>query len=209
MNTIKTEALQKAKNGQNIVIIRHGATPDEHTAMGGWSNEGLGEKGISEAKKAAEELPEDVDGIITSDLRRAVITAKIVSRRTGVPILAEDPDLRSWKLGKFEGGNPKEVEPILEHFAQAEPNLKLPGGGESFNQYKARFLHGVEKLQKRYKGKKIAIVTHSHGTRILRAWEKKGQPKDMKIDKQNYKGRAMENGGVETTNVRTKTKTNK
>ncbi len=204
MSNIKSEALQKAKNGRNIVIIRHGATPDEHTAMGGWSEEGLGAKGIEEARKAAKELPNDVDGIITSDLRRAVLTAKIISRRTGVPILAEDPALRSWKLGKFEGGDPKEVEPILEHFAQAEPNLKLPGGGESFSEYKTRFLKGVERLQNRYEGKKIAIVTHSHGTRILRAWEAEGQPGDMKIDKQNYKGRAMENGGVETTKVKTK-----
>jgi len=202
----KYKALRLAKDNKenrNIVIIRHGATPDEHTAMGGWSSEGLGAKGKQEAKNAAREIPKDVEGIVTSDLNRAVKTAEIISKETGIPIVEKDPDLRSWKLGKFEGENPKDVEPILEHFAQYEPNLKIPGGGESFNQYKDRFLRGVEKIRRKYKGHKIAILTHSHGTRIIRAWEKEGQPKDFKIDKQNYKGRAMENGGVETTKVKT------
>lgn len=202
----KTKALHSAKenNGsRNLVIIRHGATPDEHTAMGGWSSEGLGAKGREEAMNAAKEIPKDVEGIVTSDLNRAVKTAQIISKETGIPIIEKDKDLRSWKLGKFEGENPKDVEPILEHFAQAEPDLKLPGGGESFNEYKRRFLEGVEKIRKKYRGHKIAILTHSHGTRIIRAWEKEGQPKDFKIDKQNYKGRAMENGGVETTKIKT------
>ncbi|MDE2233295.1 MAG: histidine phosphatase family protein [Patescibacteria group bacterium] len=200
----KSKALSNSKNDRDIVIIRHGATADEHTAMGGWSEEGLGAKGRVEAVKAARELPKDVEGIVTSDLRRAVQTAEIISKNTGVPIIARDKELRSWKLGKYEGADPEDVEPILEHYARELPDKPLPEGGESFREYKDRFLRGIENIQKKYKNRKIAIVTHSHGTRILRAWEAKGKPKDLSIDMENYKGRAMENGGVEETSVKTK-----
>ncbi|MDE2015914.1 MAG: histidine phosphatase family protein [Patescibacteria group bacterium] len=200
----KAKALASARNDKDIVIIRHGATPDEHTAMGGWSGEGLGAKGVEEAKRAAREVPPDVEGIVSSDLPRAVLTAEIISKATGIPIIAKDPALRSWKLGNLDGKSPDDVEPVLEHVAQSEPDMKLPGGGESFNQFKDRFLGGIKKLQEKYRGKKIAIVTHSHNTRVLRAWEKEGQPDNLEIDKHNYKGRAMENGGVEETKVKTK-----
>lgn len=184
-----------------IYIIRHGATPDEKTAMGGWSEEGLGAEGRKQAEKAAGEVPKDVQGIITSDLERAVETAKIISEKTGIPIIAKDSALRSWNLGKYSGKNPEKVEPILEELANKEPSLNVPGGGESFNEYRNRFLEGVEKLKKRYKDKKIAIVTHSHGTRILRAWQAKDCPEDYSIDMASYNRKAMGNGGVKETNL--------
>ncbi len=185
----------------SFYLIRHGATHDEKSAMGGWTDDYLGDKGKEEAKKAAKEVPKDLDGIVTSDLERAVETAEIISKETGIPILEKTQSLRSWNMGKYAGKDPKKIEPILDHLAEDEPN-RATEDGESFNHYKERFLKGVEAILKKYKGKKLGLVTHSHGTRILRAWEAKGCPTDLSIDMKSYNQRPMANGGVEKNTVK-------
>lgn len=182
-----------------FVVIRHGATPDEKTAMGGWSEEGLGEDGKKEAKEAAKKVPK-LDGIVTSDLKRAVDTAEIISKETGIPILTKSHSLRSWNIGNWTGKNPKDIEPKLDEIANKEPDRKA-SNGESFNEYKSRFLRGLRDILERYKDKKIGILTHSHGTRLIRAWEKEGCPKDLKIDMKSFNAHGLENGGVKEEKV--------
>lgn len=172
----------------------------ESSEMGGWNKIGLEEKGVKEAEKAASNLPKDLYGIATSDLERAVETAEVIKKRTGIPILEKTPSLRSWNMGKYAGQNPEKIEPILEHLAQKEPDRSTEDG-ESFNAYKRRFLKGVEAILNKYKGKNIGIITHSHGTRILRAWAKKGCPSDLSLDMKSYAERPLENGGVEEATV--------
>ncbi len=192
----KRKALKHARLA-TITVIRHGSTHHEKTQMGGWEEQELGAEGKKEAIHAANKLPDDVEGIVTSDLRRAEQTANIISKETGVPILKKDKCLRSWNMGDYAGKDPKEVEPILDHLEKDERDTPTPGG-ESFNEYKRRFLKGIMKLEKEYAGKHIAIVTHSHGTRILRAWEAKGRPNDLSLDEKEYQTKPMPNGGVET-----------
>ncbi len=181
---------------KNLVVIRHASAEHEKTEMGGWTDTGLEAEGEAEAIKAGEEIPKDVKGIVTSDLERAVETAKIISKETGIPILEQSSSLRSWNMGKFAGKDPKKIEPILDDLAEHHPN-ESTDDGESFNHYKNRFLKGVEAIIKKYKGKKIAILTHSHGTRILRGWEAKGCPSDLSIDMKEYNRKPMPNGGVD------------
>lgn len=182
-----------------MYVIRHGSAVDEKGAIGGWTDTPLEAKGEKEAREAAKKLPDDIQLIVSSDLERAKETAKIISKEKGIPVVF-DPDLRSWNMGRYAGKNPQVIEPVLEHFARDFPNDKTPGG-ESFNEYKDRFLEGIEKIKKKYAGKKIAILTHSHGIRILRAWEKAGQPKNLKIDMKEYGTKPMEPGGVEKSSI--------
>ena len=182
-----------------MYVIRHGSAQDEKGAMGGWTETPLEAKGEKEAKEAAAKLPNDIEVIITSDLERALETAEIIGRIKGIPIV-KDPDLRSWNMGRYEGKSPKKIEPILEKFAADYPNDRTPGG-ESFNEYKDRFLEGIEKIKRKWKGHKIAILTHSHGTRILRAWEAAGQPRNFRLDMKEYGERPLEPGGVEKTSI--------
>ncbi len=177
-----------------LTIIRHGSAEHEKTEMGGWEELPLEDKGRKEAAEAAKEV-HDLDGLVTSDLERAVETANIISRITGVPILKKDALLRSWAMGKYTGKNPEKIEPILEDLANKHPELKAPQG-ESFDGYKTRFLRGVQYLMKKYKDKNIGIVTHSHGTRILKAWEAAGYPDNLKINMKVYNEAAIKNGGV-------------
>jgi broad specificity phosphatase PhoE len=183
-----------------FIVIRHGATPDEKTAMGGWSEEGLGKEGIEQAHEAAKKVPKGLDGIVTSDLNRAVETAEIISKETHIPILAKSASLRSWNIGNWSGKDPKDIEPKLDKIANDEPD-RSASNGESFNAYKKRFLTGLRDILERYKDKEIGILTHSHGTRMIRAWEKEGCPKDLKIDMKSFNAHGMENGGVEKQTV--------
>lgn len=186
----------RSKKPAELVVIRHGATHHEKTQMGGWEEQGLGSEGKAEARKAAQRIPDDLDLLITSDLARAEETAHIIAKKDDLRVV-KDPSLRSWNMGEYSGKDPKEIEPILENLASKHPNEKTPGG-ESFNHYKTRFLKGIEAILQKYKGKKVGIVTHSHGTRILRGWEAKGRPADLSIDMKEYKEKPMPNGGVDT-----------
>jgi len=182
-----------------LYVIRHGAAVDEKTKMGGWEDLPLVAEGKEEAEKAAGKLPDDIELIITSDLERALETAEIIAKAKHIP-LVKDPDLRSWNMGRYTGKDPKKIEPVLEKFAADYPEDRTPGG-ESFNEYKDRFLKGILKIKRKYAGHKIAILTHSHGTRILRAWEAAGQPGDFRLDMKEYHERPLEPGGVEKTDV--------
>jgi probable phosphoglycerate mutase len=180
----------------DIVIIRHGSALHEKTKMGGWTDVPLEPEGVKNAEEAAKNVPKDLDGIVTSDLKRASQTAEIISKKTGIPVLGEDKSLRSWNMGDYAGKSSKEIEPILEKLATQEPDKPIDDG-ESFNQYKERFLKGVEAIREKYAGKKIGILTHSHGTRILDAWNAKGSPADHSLDMEVYKEKSIAPGGVE------------
>jgi broad specificity phosphatase PhoE len=190
----KGKALRNAKKAE-IVVIRHGATAHEKTKMGGWEDEGLGSEGKKEAERAAGKV-KDLDGIVTSDLERALETARIISKETGVPILKKDKALRSWNMGEYTGKDPKDVEPILDDLEKKHRDTPTPEG-ESFNEYKRRFLKGIMRLEREYAGKKIGIVTHSHGTRMLRAWDANGRPDDLSLNEKEYQAKPMPNGGVD------------
>lgn len=190
----KLRAISKSKKAE-ITVIRHGATAHEKTKMGGWEDEGLGKEGREEAEEAARKV-KGLDGLVTSDLERALETAKIISKRSGVPILKTDKALRSWNMGEYTGKDPKEIEPILDDLEKKHRDTPTPGG-ESFNEYKRRFLKGIMRLEKEYAGKRIGIVTHSHGTRMLRAWDTKGRPSDLSLDEKEYQAKPMPNGGVD------------
>lgn len=188
------------KKEGTIYMVRHGAALNEKGAMGGWSEIPLAKQGKSQAEEAAEKLPDNLDGIITSDLERALETAEIISRIKKIPIIRKMPALRSWNIGPFTQHNPEKVEPILDKLANQEPNMSVPGG-ESFNHYKDRVIEAFEYIKSKYPDKKLAVVTHSHGFRVMRAWEREGMPKNMKIDMKEYNTRATETGGVEKLKI--------
>ena len=197
---LRTEEVKPTGFGaedKNLSIVRHGSAVDEKTAMGGWTDTPLSEQGKQEAADAGKNLVKGTEKIYSSDVGRAKETTNIISKESGVKDITYDKGLRSWNLGKYAGTDPKTTEPILEDYAKNKPDEKLPGGGESFNEYKNRFLSTVKKIQGENVGRKIAIVTHSHGTRILDAWAVKGKPADLSIDQKTYDEKALKPGGVE------------
>lgn len=84
-----------------IILIRHASTEGDH--IKGWTDIGLGSQGQTEAAKLAKSLAGlNIDFIVSSDLRRASETAKIINALLKVP-LQLDQRLRECSFGKIEG----------------------------------------------------------------------------------------------------------
>jgi len=75
-----------------IVFVRHGQ--DDERYRGGWSDLDLTPEGIEQANKLADHLKENqqeynISSLVSSDLTRAMTTAKLVSERLDLPIRKE------------------------------------------------------------------------------------------------------------------------
>jgi broad specificity phosphatase PhoE len=171
------------KNKAKIVIIRHGSTKlNSEDKIRGWMDLPLDEKGKEEAEKMAKDLKNiNLDCLIASDMKRCIQTAEIISDIAGVPIEGVTEAFRPWNVGIHQGKLAEKVIPEMKEYAEEKPNTPIPEG-ESFNKFKNRFLNGLMKVQKEFKGKKVGIVTHHRGDRIFAAWEKAGMPKDKDVD---------------------------
>lgn len=165
----------------NIILVRHGNTDlNDKDRIRGWHDIPLNDEGLQQAEALGKELAnKNIDLIATSDFQRASKTAEVIQEYAGVPVIPM-PELRPWNVGEHTGKESKMVAPVLEHHAANTPEAPLEGG-ESFNDFKFRFLNGVQGLIQRYPGKNIAIVTHHRGDMLMQAWEKAGFPQDGNI----------------------------
>jgi broad specificity phosphatase PhoE len=168
------------------LVVRHGSTEMNSSdpakdLIRGWKDVPLDEKGRQEAKDTAAKIaPYGLNAIITSDLGRTRETADEIAKQTGAPVISE-PDFRPWKLGPTIEGKPtQEMLPKISSFAE-KPDERPPGG-ESFNEFKNRFLGAFHKWQDAYPDKNTALVTHYRGTKLLDAWRATGTDNDT-IDK--------------------------
>ncbi|MFC6752659.1 histidine phosphatase family protein [Halorubrum tibetense] len=87
------------------LFVRHGTTTWNETGrIQGWAPVSLTEGGREEAAAVADHLAaaRDVDGLVTSDLDRAVETAEAIADATGTPI-ETDSRLRERDFGVFQG----------------------------------------------------------------------------------------------------------
>lgn len=174
---------KKSFNYAEIYILRHGSMHlNSEDKVRGWLDVPLDEKGIREAHDLGKEIiAYDLDGLVSSDMTRTVQTAGAVCQEAGVPIFWVTSAFRPWNVGECSGKSGEEVAPIMEEYARHKPDEPMKDG-ESFNEFKNRFLSGVEEVKKKFEGQKIGIITHHRGDRIFAAWEKLGMPKDYSVD---------------------------
>jgi probable phosphoglycerate mutase len=174
-----------------LVFVRHGDTQlnEDGDKIRGWADVPLSPKGKAAAAAIAKRLKGTrLDGIITSDLGRARETAAEISRQTGVPILYSTKALRPLNAGVYQGVESKTVLPKLQYFVE-HADQTIPKG-ESFNQFRNRFLGEISSVGMEHAGKAICVVSHHRNNVTLDAWTKKGQPADFALDTPTL----MENG---------------
>lgn len=169
-------------------VVRHGSTemnnadPDKDLIRG-HVNVPLDNKGRQEAQETGKKIAEQggVQHIITSDLDRTVDTAKAIQEHNPGATLTEDPGLRPWNFGPTIEGKPtSEMLPKIR--ALTENPDQRPPGGETFNEFKDRFLDAFHRAQDTTQDANAAIVTHYRGTKLLDAWRATGVDNDN-IDK--------------------------
>jgi len=163
-------------------IVRHGSTSmnaedPAKDKIRGFLNVPLSQDGKKEVQATAEELKDSgITTILTSDLDRARQTADAIAKTTGAKVV-DDPGLRPWNLGHTIEGKPTEkMLPVIKGYVE-QPDKKPPGG-ETFNEFKDRFLGAFKAAQEGYSDENTAIVTHYRGTKLLDAWRDTGVDND-------------------------------
>lgn len=136
-----------------IIYLVHSTTQDniEHKATG-WNNIELSEQGIAQSKDLIKKINYDeIDFVITSDLKRARQTADIIF--LGKKDILEDKRLRECNYGDYTGKDSKLVK-YKEHIYAEFPH------GESLLDVKNRIENFCRYLLENHNGKTIAVVSH-------------------------------------------------
>ena len=158
-----------------LYMIRHGETDyNIQRKMQGWTDIPLNEKGIELAVETGRALRDvHFDRVITSPLRRAVDTARLVLEGRDIPYIT---DRRIMELGngEWEGLTMEEIEArgVQEEFKKmwADPmHYKGAPGGESIQQLLVRTGEFLDDLfqNAEYQEETILVATHGAAMRAL------------------------------------------
>lgn len=184
-----------------IDLGRHGATHlnNNDTSVDrirGWKDIPLSEQGVQEAHKLGAQLKSrPPDFIMSSDMRRASETAKIVSDYTGAPVVLVSKAFRPWNAGELAGKQSKIAVPIMADYADNKPDEPLPGG-ESYHQFLARFFCGMHSALVAHPRGLPLIMAHHRNERSLHAWKALGFPVSGEIDKKVFGEKGEGTAGV-------------
>jgi probable phosphoglycerate mutase len=147
-----------------VTIVRHGETDWNRIGrLQGHRQIALSQRGREQAQAVADYLAaERFDAVLSSDLVRALSTAKAIAARKRQRVAA-DPRLREWHLGILSGlthGEAARLHP--EEYAiyrDAKSDESIPGG-ESPGQRHERVIRAVSELAERHPGGRVLVVTH-------------------------------------------------
>ena len=152
-----------------IYVTRHGETEwNVLNKVCGLTDVDLTEKGISQANALADKIQSlQIDVIISSPLKRAYETGRIVSDRCGVLILTDDR-LIEQNYGIYEGVDRKDPDFLANkrNFAYRYP------GGESMMQLAYRVYGLLDEIREKYSGKNVLIVAHGGICRVINTYFK-------------------------------------
>lgn len=147
-----------------FILLRHGQT--QHSAerrFSGTSDPSLTDTGREQARRAAAALRGfgQVDAVVASPQARAQETARFAAEALGLEVATDDA-LREMAFGDFEGLTREEAaakDPAAFDEWQASASV-APPGGESLAALHRRVTRARLKLQERYEGQTVLVVTH-------------------------------------------------
>ncbi len=149
-----------------LIFVRHGETDqNKNGVIQGQEVDGvLNENGVRQIEQTAANLPEDIDFIISSPLKRAAETTQIINDRLNKKLYFRD-ELKEVSYGSLAGKTWDQVESEIGEKNMRDKELNStfnhrPYGGESIEDVKIRLAKFIAGLKKDYADKKILIVTH-------------------------------------------------
>jgi len=148
----------------DLLVVRHGQS--EWNAIGRWqghADPALSELGRRQAAVAAASIGA-VDGIISSDLLRAVETAAIISHQLGVGPVVTDERLRERDVGEWTGLTRIEINKRWPGWID---DLRRPDGFEDADTVLVRVLQAFAALREASPGGSLLVVTHGGVIRSL------------------------------------------
>ena len=149
----------------SLLLIRHGETEWNAAArIQGFRDIALSPRGQQQAQHLAQALAgEPIEAVYTSELGRAIETARPLAQRLGLD-LRVDMRLRERGFGIFEGHTYEEAEARWPNeyaiWKRREPGYALPEGGESYLAGRERVFAFLQDIARLHEGSTIAVVTH-------------------------------------------------
>jgi len=153
-----------------LYFARHGETEDNaRMVFQGQSGKGLNARGRAQARRLAERMKRTrLSAIVSSDLERAVETARIVGEACGIAP-STDPDLREVDVGAWTGKSHDEIAAEYpEEWAAWSAGLDVRrGGGETYEELATRIHRAALRIVEL--GHKDPVLVVSHGGAI-KSW---------------------------------------
>lgn len=150
-----------------LFVARHGQTAwNAQNKVCGITDVELTEKGIEQAKELADIVKKhNIDTIISSPLKRAIKTSRIVANKNNITLQIEE-SLIEQNYGIYEGVDRKNDNFLANkrNFAYRYPN------GESMMQVAYRIYGLIDKIKAQYQGKNVLIISHGGVCRIIRTY---------------------------------------
>lgn len=171
--------------------MRHGATEwnRKHIAQG-HADVPLNDEGRRQARRLDERLaPEGVTAVYSSDLARAMDTARPLAARRRLDVVA-DPAFREIDQGEWEGLHNDEIAARWPQLWGTARHFKARPGGESPAVVRARALAGLRRVVAEHPQGCVVIVSHGGTIRWLLA-EALGLG-----DEDSARLRGVANGGI-------------
>jgi len=160
-----------------FILIRHGET--DWNTQGRWQGQidlPLNSRGREQADQIARSLSNaGISLIYSSDLRRAVNTAKSLGKMLGL-MVQTDPRLREIHQGEWQGLSVKEInERYAEAFQQRmnDPLGVAPPGGETAFDVRKRVVQVIEQILREHPEETVAIVSHGFAIAVILAHYRK------------------------------------
>ncbi len=164
---------EATKSTNKYILVRHGLTEkNEKDVFAGKYPESkeytLIDKGLGVVEKTAQKINKSggVDIIISSPFKRALQTAEIVSKANGDIKIEIDERLKETYHGEYYEG--KHIDTLYKEYTDFKEyfysNIK---GSETFAEVQKRMFDCVYDLEKKYSGKRIAIVSHGDPLMLL------------------------------------------
>ena len=150
-----------------LYLTRHGETEwNAQNKVCGITDVDLTDKGRAQARELGEKLRDyKIDLIVSSPLKRALETARMVEGGRGVPIEV-DRRLIEQDYGVYEGAD--RLDPgfwaVKRTFAVRYP------GGESMMDVAGRVYPLLKELKDRYPGRTVLLVCHGGVCRVIRSY---------------------------------------
>jgi broad specificity phosphatase PhoE len=155
-----------------LLLIRHGETDWNHE--GRWHGQldvPLNARGEQQAERLAELLEDQpVQAVYSSDLQRAVETARRLANDKSVPLVL-DHRLREIDQGKWQGLRVADIMEMYGPEYQSGWRDSLDGGppgGETARQVQERALQAVAEIVRRHPDETVAVVSHGFTIAMVR-----------------------------------------